>query len=202
MKNIIRYFLLASTVATLLYIHLTIVRGLKLDRDTYRSNTTTLLDSVEQYKAKSGLNAARAGTLTLRLSEFEKLRAEDAKVIEDLKIKNRSLDQFTSVQTQTIQQLKGVVRDSIVYRDKLILDTLKCIKLNYEYLDLVGCIDNGVFSGSIDIKDHLQILITTKYKRFLGFLWRTKKVKDTRVDVSSKNPNTRIVGVEVINIRK
>ena len=202
MKNIIRYFLLASTVATLLYIHLTIVRGLKLDRDTYKANTTTLLDSVEQYRAKSGLNAARAGTLTLRLSEFEKLRAEDAKVIEDLKIKNRSLDQFTSVQTQTIQQLKGVVRDSIVYRDKLILDTLKCIKLNYEYLDLVGCIDNGVFSGSIDIKDHLQILITTKYKRFLGFLWKTKKVKDTWVDVRSKNPNTRIVGVEVINIRK
>lgn len=202
MKKIISYALLATVVGVLGLAHLKIVKSLKADRDTYKANTVALLDTVEVFKTKSGLNAAKVGTLTLKISEFEKLRAEDAAVIKDLRIKNRTLDQFSTVQTKTIQELKGNVRDSIVYRDKLITDTLQCININYEYLYLDGCIDRGEFKGNIEIKDHLQVIITTKYKRFLGFLWRTKKVKNSRVDVVSKNPNTTITGVEVINIRK
>lgn len=202
MKKIITYALVALVVGLLGLWHLKIVKSIKADRDTYKANTVTLLDSVEVFKTKSGLNASRVGTLNLRISEFEKLRAEDAAVIKDLRIKNRTLDQFNSVQTKTIRELKGSVRDSIIYRDKLITDTLRCININYEYLYLDGCIDRGEFKGNIEIKDHLHIIITTKYKRFLGFMWRTKKVKDSRVDVISKNPNTIITGVEVINIRK
>ena len=202
MKKIITYALVALVVGLLGLWHLKIVKSLKADRDTYKANTVALLDTVEVFKTKSGLNAAKVGTLTLKISEFEKLRAEDATVIKDLRIKNRSLDQFSTIQTKTIQELKGNVRDSIVYRDKLITDTLQCININYEYLYLEGCIDRGEFKGNIEIKDHLQVIITTKYKRFLGFLWKTKKVKDSRVDVVSKDPNTIITGVEVINIRK
>lgn len=202
MKKIITYALVALVVGLLGLWHLKIVKSIKADRDTYKANTVALLDSVEVFKTKSGLNASRVGTLTLKLSEFEKLRAEDAAVIKDLKIKNRSLDQSTSVQTKTIQELKGSVRDRIVYRDKLITDTLQCININYEYLYLDGCIDGEEFKGILEIKDHLQVIVTTKYKRFLGFMWKTKKVKDSRVDVISKNPNTIITGVEVINIRK
>lgn len=54
---------------------------------------------------------------------------------------------------------------------------------------------------TVNSTDSLVIGVTTEYKRFLGFLWRTKKIKSQKVYAISKNPHTTITNVECVNIR-
>ena len=54
------------------------------------------------------------------------------------------------------------------------------------------------FSGTLEVRDSLLVVETVQRKRFLGFLWKTKRVKSREIDVVSKNPYTDIVGVESI----
>lgn len=185
-----------------LYLKSLQLKAVKIEKEIYKSNNTTLLQDVEIYKAKNNLNAATVGELQMTLSEYKKYRADDLALIKTLQTKNRDLASVTTAQTQTITQLTGKVIDSIVYRDNYIIDTLKCIDISSEWFDLKGCSNrNNDFFGKFENRDSLLIAETIKYKRFLGFLWETEKIKDRKIDVVSKNPNTRILGVELVTIR-
>jgi len=173
----------------------------KAEKELYIRNTHNLLDSVQIYQTKDGLNVASVGKLELKLSEYEKYRSDDLKLINSLKVDKKRLEQITTTQTQTIYELKGTVRDSIVFRDNYIIDTLRCITIRDKWFDMNGCTNKlNQFSGKFENRDSLAIVNHVKQKRFLGFLWYYGK-KDSRVDVVSRNPNTKIQGVEYIEIR-
>lgn len=180
----------------------------KEERDIYKNNSTTLLNDVTAYKTKDSLNAVQVGELSLRISEFKKYRSEDAELIKSLQTKNRDLQGVSKAQLQTIYKLKGQVRDSIIYvkgdTETIIrTDTLKCLTIKDKWFDLNGCIDKqNAFNGNFESRDSLIYVETVKYKRFLGFLWKTSKIKDRKQDIVSKNPHTKIVGAEFITIRK
>lgn len=179
------------------------IKSLTGERDSYRSNTNALLGEVEHYRTKDSLNAAKAEVLSLKLSEMERYRAEDMKTIESLRIKTKELEQITTMQMQTIANIKGEVRDRIVYRDKIIRDTVKALNVSDEWIDLHGVIfDDGIFDGTLEVRDSLTIVETVQRKRFLGFLWRTKRIKSREVDVVNKNPYSQIVGLETIRIEQ
>lgn len=179
------------------------IRALRTERDTYRDNTSVLMRDVEKYRVSDSLNAARAGVLALKIDEFEKYRAEDAALIERLRAKNRDLQAVTTAQMQTITELQGQVRDSIVYVNDTIVQVLRCVDIADRWLELHGCATpSGEFSGTIISRDSILIASTVEYKRFLGFLWKTKRVKDREINVVSKNPHTTIEGVEYIEIEK
>lgn len=179
------------------------IKSLTGERDRYRSNTNALLGEVERYRTSDSLNAAKAEVLSLKLSELERYRAEDMKTIESLRIKAKELEQITTMQMQTIANIKGEVRDSIVYRDKIIRDTVKALDVSDEWIDLHGVIyDDGIFDGTLEVRDSLTIVETVQRKRFLGFLWRTKRIKSREVDVVNKNPYSQIVGLETIRIEQ
>lgn len=179
------------------------IKSLTGERDRYRSNTNALLGEVEHYRTSDSLNAAKAEVLSLKLSEMERYRAEDIKTIESLRIKTKELEQITTMQMQTIANIKGEVRDSIVYRDKIIRDTVKALDVSDEWIDLHGVIyDDGIFDGTLEVRDSLTIVETVHRKRFLGFLWRTKRIKSREVDVVNKNPYSQIVGLETIRIEQ
>lgn len=171
------------------------------ERDTYASNTHSLLKDVERYKTNDSLNVAEIGVLSLKISEYKNYREEDAKLINSLRVKNRTLTRVTKSQIETIRELNGRFRDSIVYIDKWHVDTLRCIDIVDKWFELHGCANkNGDFTGRFESRDSLVFAETVKYKRFLGFLWKTNKVKSRKVDVVSKNPHTKINDVEVIVI--
>lgn len=199
--------LFLGMIGIIIYQNFTIGK-IKIDRDTYKYNSETLLDTVKTYKTKDSLNAASVGDLVLRIEEYKKYRAADLSLINTLQTNNRDLQDVTTTQTQTISNLKGRFRDSIVYvpgKDKLIVkkDTLRCIDIKERWFDLHGCSDkDGNFTGTHTNRDSLLIAATVKYKRFLGFLWKTNKVKDRKIDVVSRNPGTKILGVEYVEIRK
>lgn len=178
------------------------IKRLTEERDRYRSNTEILLQNAETYQTKDSLNAAKVGVLELKLSEFEKHRTSDAELIKTLQTKNRDLEAVTTTQMKTIIELRGTVRDSIVY---LPGDTvvLRCVDISDPWFSLKGCTTpDGEFTGTFINRDSILIAETVQYRRFLGFLWKTKKIKSREIDIISRNPHTKIIGVEYIEIEK
>lgn len=200
---IIAAIALAVAAVVTIWVQRSRINQLTGERDKYRTNTETLLQDVSRYQTKDSLNAAKVGVLELKLSEFEKYRASDAELIKTLQTKNRELERVTTTQMETINELRATVRDSVVY---LLGDTvttvLRCIEYSDKWVDFDGCIKNNTFSGKIITRDSLLITETVQYKRWLGFLWKTNKIKNREIDVISRNPHTKIMGVEYIEIEK
>lgn len=206
MKKYLIWAAIAMVVAAVatIWVQRTKIEKLTDERNRYQGNTETLLQDVETYKTKDSLNAAKVGVLELKLSEFEKYRASDAELIKTLQTKNRELEAVTTAQMETITKLRGTVRDSIVY---LPGDTttivLKCVDISDPWFSLKGCTTpDGEFTGTFVNRDSILVAATVQYKRFLGFLWKTKKIKNREIDVISRNPHTKIMGVEYIEIEK
>lgn len=195
--------MVVAAVATI-WVQRTKIEKLTDERNRYRGNTETLLQDVETYKTKDSLNAAKVGVLELKLSEFEKYRASDAELIKTLQTKNRELERVTTTQMETINELRATVRDSVVYLPgDTVTTVLRCVDIVEPYFELHGCATpDGQFTGTHINRDSLLIVETVQYKRFWGFLWKTKKIKNREIDVVSKNPATRILGVEFVTIEK
>nr|DAM94645.1 MAG TPA: hypothetical protein [Caudoviricetes sp.] len=201
---IIAAIALAVAAVVTIWVQRSRINQLTGERDKYRTNTETLLQDVSRYQTKDSLNAAKVGVLELKLSEFEKYRASDAELIKTLQTKNRELERVTTTQMETINELRATVRDSVVY---LLGDTvttvLRCVDIVEPYFELHGCATpDGQFTGTHINRDSLLIVETVQYKRWLGFLWKTKKIKNREIDVISRNPHTKIMGVEYIEIEK
>ena len=194
--------MVVAAVATI-WVQRTKIEKLTDERNRYRGNTETLLQDVETYKTKDSLNAAKVRNLELKLSEYKKYRADDLALIKTLQAKNRDLERVTTTQMETINELRATVRDSVVYLPgDTVTTVVRCIEYSDKWVDFDGCIINNTFSGKIITRDSLLIAETVQYKRFLGFLWKTKKIKNREIDVVSKNPATKILGVEFVTIEK
>ena len=201
---IIAAIALAVAAVVTIWVQRSRINQLTGERDKYRTNTETLLQEVSRYQTKDSLNAAKVGVLELKLSEFEKYRASDAELIKTLQTKNRELERVTTTQMETINELRATVRDSVVYLPgDTVTTVLRCIDIVEPWFELHGCTTPaGVFTGTHINRDSLLIAETVQYKRFWGFLWKTRKVKNREIDVVSKNPATRILGVEFVTIEK
>ena len=180
------------------------IKRLTEERDKYRSNTEILLQDVKTYQTKDSLNAIKVGNLELSLAEYKKYRADDLALIKTLQAKNRDLERVTTTQMETINELRATVRDSVVYLPgDTVTTVLRCVDIVEPYFELHGCATpDGQFTGTHINRDSLLIVETVQYKRWLGFLWKTKKIKNRQIDVVSKNPATKILGVEFITIEK
>lgn len=201
---IIAAIALAVAAVVTIWVQHSRINQLTGERDKYRTNTETLLQDVSLYQTKDSLNAARVGVLELELSEYKKYRESDAELIKSLQLKKRELQNVTSAQMETITKLNGNVRDSIVYLPE---DTttivLKCVDISDPWFSLNGCATpDGKFTGTFINRDSILIVETIEYKRFLNFLWKTKKIKNRDFRIISRNPHTKILGFEVVSIRK
>lgn len=201
---IIAAIALAVAAVVTIWVQRSRINTLTGERDKYRTNTEALLQEVSRYQTKDSLNAAKVGVLELKLSEFEKYRPSDAELIKTLQTKNRELERVTTTQMETINELRATVRDSVVYfPGDTVTTVLRCVDIVEPYFELHGCATpDGQFTGTHINRDSLLIAETVQYKRFWGFLWKTKKIKNREIDVVSKNPATKILGVEFVTIEK
>lgn len=177
------------------------INRLTAERNKYRNNTETLLSDVETYRVRDSLNAARVQSLELSVKEFERFRAADAALIKQLKARNRDLAAVNKTQSQTIIELQAAPRDTFIVRDSIPIPAV-AVHCGDAWFDFDGLLTATEFTGTLANRDSLLIAESVQYKRFLGFLWKTHKVKDRRVDVVSKNPHTSILGVEHVVIEK
>lgn len=175
---------------------------LTAQRDKYRNNTETLLSDVETYRVRDSLNAARVQSLELTVKEFERFRADDAALIKQLKARNRDLAAINKTQSQTIIDLRAVPKDTVIFvRDSIQVPavTVHCGDAWYNF---DGLLTKDEFTGKMEHRDSLLLVETVQYKRFLGFLWRTNKVKNRQLDCVSKSPHNSIKGLEYVVIEK
>lgn len=193
------------------------IKSLKEENSRLKSNQEVLLSEKESimaqsqlYKVSDSLNAAKVTELQLSLSEYKKYRKQDLKLIEQLKVSKSDLQRVISSQTETINLLSAKLSDSIridtttntVDTTTNTVDTLKCFNYKSKWTDVAGCVDlkRNTVELQISNRESLKIVETVKYKRFLGFLWKTNKIKSRQVDVVSQNPATSIVSVDYISI--
>lgn len=178
------------------------IEQLKAERDRYKGNTETLLTDVETFRVRDSLSAARVQSLELTVKEFERFRAEDAAIIRELKNKNRDLSQVNETQSQTIIDLLAIPKDTVVIvRDSIQVPAV-AVHCGDAWFDFDGVLTAEQFTGTLTNRDSLLLAETVKYKRFLGFLWKTRRVQDRQLDVVSRNPHTTIMGLEHIVIEK
>lgn len=165
----------------------------------------TIMAESQAYRVSDSLNAAKVSELQFTLKEYKKYRAQDLQLIEQLKVKKSDLQKVIDSQTETINSLSAKLNDSIrIDTVTNIIDTLKCFDYKSKWTDVSGCIDLKCDSINLQIKNResLKIVETVVYKRFLGFLWKTNKVKDRQVDVVSENPNTTITNLDYVSIKR
>ena len=177
------------------------IQRLRGERDRFRNNTETLIGDVETYRVRDSLSAARVQSLELSLCEFERFRSEDAALIRDLQARNRDLASVNKTQSQTIIELLAIPKDTIIIRDSIQVPAL-AVHCGDAWFDFDGVLTKDTFAGTFVNRDSLLVAESIRYKRFLGFLWKTNKVVDRCIDVASRNPHTSILGVEYIIIEK
>ena len=203
-------YLIVASVALAIIAALVILllqnKRLRRERDAYRNNTEVLLGEIERYETKSGEQAVRVGELQLRVAELERYRADDAALIKDMGVKKRELEQLTKVQQQTIYRLQGQARDTVfveVTPDGSAEVPARCAEHHDEWLDFSCCIfpDNS-YKAEINSRVRITYVERVQYARFLGFLWRTKRVKSRDQSIVNHNPHAEIIDAEFITIRK
>ena len=174
---------------------------LKKERDRYRANTNALFNEAQQYRVRDSLNAARAESLELTVEEYERFRADDAALIKELKSRNRDLASVNKSQSETIIALQSIPRDTTIIRDTIRIPAV-AVHCGDAWYDFDGLLTAQEFTGTLVNRDSLVLAETVRYRRFLGFLWKTRKIEDRRVDIVSKNPYTTIMGIEHVVIQK
>ena len=177
---------------------------LRSDRDAYRTTSEALIRDVERYRTAKGLSAVKSQQMQLTLREFERYRQEDARTIESLRLRLRDVEAVGHTRLETIYTLTTALRDSLVVDSSgLRVDTVRCLSYRDEWLSFDGCFDSlWNFRGSITGREDLLYVETVIYRRFLGFLWRTRRVERREQDIVSRNPHTTILDTEFITIRR
>lgn len=206
MKRYIIFLFGALAIVTAFGVLLRQNKRLRQARDAYRNNTTVLLGEVERYETKSGLQAVRIGELQLHIGELEKYRANDAAIIRDMGIRYRELEQLTKVQQETIYQLQGRARDTVYIKTTTggpVEVGAKCAEYSDEWVDFSCCIfEDNSYKAEIKSRDRITYVERVKYARFLGFLWRTKRIKSRDQSIVNHNPHAKIIDAEFITLRK
>ena len=177
------------------------IQRLSGERDKYRDNAETLLGDVEFYRVRDSLSAARVFALELTVKEFERFRADDAALIKQLKARNRDLAAVNKTQSETIIELQARPRDTTIIRDSMPIPAV-AVHCGDAWFDFDGILTHDDFTGKLEHRDSLYLVETVQYKRFLGFLWRTNKVKNRQLDCVSKSPHNSIKGLEYVVIEK
>ena len=210
MKKILIEIGIYAIIAVSLIVCITTISNLKKENRRLESNQEILLSEKEvimaksqAYKVSDSLNAAKVTELQLTLAEYKRFREDDLKLIERLKINKKELQSVISSQAETILDLYTRARDTIIINGE-VPDTVKYFDYKSKWIDVNGYISLNTNNVNLKIanRESLKIIETAEYKRFLGFLWRTKKIKSRHVDVISENPATSIINVDYTSIRK
>lgn len=175
------------------------VKDLKVEKETYESNSNALLSDIKRMQIDSTTNAIDVKVLKLTLDEFKQHRVKDAEEISKLKVKLRALQAVAKHNMEVDAKIDAVIRDTLVLRDTL-LQKMQSVHMVTPYIQISGIIEDDRLSGNIylPVNIHQSVWIEYKY-RFLWFRWGTKTIHQT---IMTDNPHVKINYSEVIQLRK
>lgn len=176
-------------------------RRLQNNQAVLLTENNAIMAECRKYKTSDSLNAYKVSELRLTFEEYKKFRSQDLELIRKLKLDKSDMQKVINSQSETIYDLTTQIRDTVIVVDTVERD-FKSFDYNSKWVDVSGQIDLAGNTVSLDIhnREELTIVESVERKRFLGFLWKTNKIKRRDVDVVSKNPNTEIVDVDYVSI--
>lgn len=194
MKKILGYIVIALSIILLIIGNM--LAKERKENKRLEQNQESLLSDVNHYKTEAGDWAASVMILKLSKEEIENHCDDLNQTIKDLNLKLKRVQSAATTSTKTDVEINVPVRDSIVYRDRI--DTIKCIEYIDPWIQLKGCFDKGLFSGSINSNDTITQIVHRVPKKFLFIKYGTKAI---RQEVVCKNPHTKIVFTEYIELK-
>ena len=174
-------------------------RNIRDSRDTYKRNTEVLLSEVDTFRTANGELTAKVSSLELSQREFEKFFAEDAATISKLRAKNEELSNYIHSTLESEIRIETVVKDSMIYVHDTIV-TARVIDWSDEWDSVEARIIGDKADVNVSHTDSLSIAVMAQWKRFLGFLWKTK-MEGYDVNVISANPHTKRIDVSSVVIK-
>ena len=181
-------FLIASVVA---------LRKARAEKERLEANQTALLSQVEYYTTKSGKSAADVRKLTLTVDELKQYNATLKKTADDLGIKLKRVQSASTTGVRTEVKFITQVRDSIVYRDSIIVP-VKAFAWSDPWTDVVGVIERDSVDMNVTSVDKLTTIVHKIPHKFWFIKWGCKAIKQT---VVSSNPHTKITYNEYIEVK-
>ena len=167
-----------------------------------RQNQTALTAQIDYHRTQSGALAATTQALQLRCSEYEQLRAEDARRIRALGIKIRRLEAASTLVAAQNVDLVTPLRDTVFVRVRdtlLVRDTVRLFRWNDAWCSVEGAVGPDSVVCRVESVDTLRQIVHRVPRRFLFIRWGTKAI---RQEIVPANPHTRIVYAEYVQIYK
>lgn len=193
-NNIVILLFVAMTLALLLSMKECSSRGESVNR--LSGNQRSLMSDIAHYQIKDSINVAGVERLRLTNNEFSRYNSALKSTIDDLKIKIGRLQSVSNTAIASNYNIVSAVKDTVVVYNNTI-DSIRCIHHKDPYITFDGCIYNKQFTGTIETKDTIVQVIHRVPKQWWFFKWGTKAI---RQEVLSKNPHSRIVFTEYIEL--
>lgn len=133
---------------------------------------------------RDSIKASKIEVLQLTNKELIEYRKQDAKVIEDLKIRKKDVETIGNI-TAKIE-----IKEKLVFKDS-------CFSYNDGWNKAKFCLTND--SLDLQIKDSLGVVISNIPKKFLFFKFGSKGVEVTLIPY---NPKAKISYMKFVKIKK
>ncbi len=184
-------------LAALLIAHIATLRKVRAEKERLEANQTALLSKVDTLTTESGKHAAEVLKLTLTADELKKSNARLKATADELHIKLKRVQSASTSATKTDIKIITQVRDSIVYRDSIIIP-VKAFTWSDPWTDVTGVIERDSVDVSVTSVDTLTTIVHKIPHKFWFIKWGCKAIKQT---VVSSNPHTKITYNEYIEVK-
>ena len=174
------------------------IKKIRAENSRLENNASALMEGIRLYRTKDSLYAASTGALELKLTEFRKLRSEDARLIETLKIRLNRVEQVSRHATETHHQITAPLRDT-AFIERDYPDSGRLFSYRSPYIDLEGVLQRDSVRMTLTSYDTLMQVTHRIPKRFLFIRYGTKAI---RQEIVSKNPHTKITYTEYIRLKR
>ena len=174
------------------------LRSSRAECERLEGNNHVLMNGLDTYRNKLGESVASVERLSLTKKELEQNYAAVCEEARLLGIKVRRLQSTSLAVMSTELVAETEIKDSIVWRDRP--DTVKVFDWNDPpWVTLNGVIDSGNVNIELHVVDTLVQIVHRVPKKFLWFRFGTKAI---RQEVVSKNPYTKVVYTEYIELKR
>jgi len=170
-------------------------RNQAAEKNRYKGNQNALMKKARTYQTADSLNAISVERLLLTKRELEQERGYLMTTIKLLGVKPGRVQSTSTTATHTEYNIKPIIRDSIIYRDKK-PDTIRCVNYQDKWLTFAGCNDTPLLIESRDTI--VQVAHRVPYK-----IWFIRfGTKAIRQEALSRNPHSKIIFSEYIELTK
>jgi len=166
------------------------VRGLE-------AGVVTLLDTARSYRVRDSLWAAGATVLKLRAADYARLRAEDARMVAELRVRLRRAESVAKSATETRFETALLLRDTVIRIAATMPDTARRFAHRTPHIELAGTVRTDTVEVSLLCRDTLRQVVHRVPRRLWFIRYGTRAI---RQEVVSSNPHTRVTYTEYIEI--